>query len=128
MNTNNSNIPNIAVMAFAVCLVAIVGSLCAIAIRDGNTPLVTQAMQELVYIAGAAVVALGALLGISKYLDSQQSQPTSASQPSSPAASVTPALDTSGVGDVAALLAAIQQSQQSQQPAPAAAAAPVAGQ
>lgn len=126
MNTNNSNIPNIAVMAFAVCLVAIVGSLCAIAIRDGNTPLVTQAMQELVYIAGAAVVALGALLGISKYLDSQQGQATSASQPSSPATSV-PALDTSGVGDVAALLAAIQQSQQSQQPAPAA-AAPVAGQ
>lgn len=125
MNTNNSNIPNIAVMAFAVCLVAIVGSLCVIAIRDGNTPLVTQAMQELVYIAGAAVFALGALLGISKYLDSQQSQPTSASQPAIPATSVTPALDTSGVGDVAALLAAIQQSQQ---PAPAAVAAPVAGQ
>lgn len=123
MNTNTSIIPNVAVVTFAFVLAVIVAALCIIVVRDGNTQLVSQSMQELVYIAGAAIVALGALLGVSKYFDSQQNSQQSAAQVAqngAQAAVSAPAVSSvsnSGVGDLAALLAAIQPTAQPQQPA-----------
>lgn len=104
MVSNNSTISNIACATFAACLFVVTVVLGAIAWRDGNTPLVQQAMQELGIIGAAAITALGALLGLKNFLDSNgSSAPGNMPATSTPAAPVVSA----GVSDVQAALASL---------------------
>ena len=103
----------IAVATFALCLVIITGVLGAIAIRDGSNPLVSQSMQELVAIGGASILALGAVAGLKKYLETksdvasqQQQQSNAAGAASSDPAGFSASPLGIAASDVAAILAA----------------------
>ena len=111
MISNNSTISNIACATFALCLLVITVVLGGIAWRDGNTPLVQQAMQELGIIGAAAITTLGALLGLKNFLESNGSSapgnmPTSPVA-SSPVAAIAAPIVSAGVSDVQAALASL---------------------
>lgn len=115
-NTSNPT-PNsvivIATWAFAGCLAAVVVTLSIIVIRDGNTPLVSQAMGELLWLGGIAIAVLAGLLGFTKYLELAPSN--SGAGAANASADVPPngvAPDPSGAvaSVIAALLAQAQQS------------------
>lgn len=121
-NTSNPT-PNsvivIATWAFAGCLAAVVVTLSIIVIRDGNTPLVSQAMGELLWLGGIAIAVLAGLLGFTKYLELAPGYSGNGAS----AVSADPGVPPNGVapdpsGAVASLVAALlAQAQQSAAPA-----------